>query len=394
MVSEIQPHLKAWLSTAINESAKQPVTLATAFAGLTVAASLVFMTLLISRYLSVFCEPALVSFGDVTRLLPTYAGLLAICTMGLVGLLALYGGAPILVRYLYKGSPQLPLARAYDWPNDKGSSRAPAAIAYVAAYLPLHFVSSYLALAYFAPDVFPTSVHLMLWAFVAGLSAPLLCLAFRWIAPAKGFWRDLGETLTFSILLSVFGAVWMGMVVALIGIPPVDAEGTALWSRLAQAGLVVLNLVGAHLLMTVASNHRGAKLMAFALFALVALIWAPGDQVITFNALRFTGAGGGVVTFYRDPKAAAPEESKPACLILTTGEYRIVWLVDDADRCARKKMLADFQALKAASPSDRQARLGIQRVLKSGFFVDQLPATHAPQRYQGIEKAFGGARRV
>lgn len=119
--------------------------------------------------------------------------------------------------------------------------------------------------------------------------------------------------------------------------------------------------------------------MAFVLFAVVALIWAPGDQVITFSVLPFTGAGGGVVTFYRDPKAAAPEATKAACLILTTGEYQIAWLVNDANRCARSKILDDFQTLRTASPSDRQAKLGKQRLLKSELFVDQLPATSAPR---------------
>lgn len=185
MFSKIWPPLKAWLSTAIDETAKQPIALMTGLIAAVVAANLAFMTLLINRYLSVFGQPGLVSFGDVTRLLPTYAGLLAICTVGLVVVLAFYGGAPILVRYLYKGSPQLPLARAYDWPNDKSSSRAPAAIAYIAAYAPLHLMSLYLALAYFAPDVVPTSGWSMAGGFVAGLAAPTIFLARKWIAPAK-----------------------------------------------------------------------------------------------------------------------------------------------------------------------------------------------------------------
>lgn len=194
----------------------------------------------------------------------------------------------------------------------------------------------------------------------------------------QGFRQDLFETLTFSVLLSAFVAVWTALVIGLIGIAPVDVETTPLAERVAQACLVVLNLVGVNVLMTVVSNHRGARLGAFALFAMIALVWAPGDRMITFNALRFTGAGGGIATFYRDPKAADPEAIKPACLILTTGDYRIVWLVEDANRCSHHAMLDDFQILKTARPKDRQAELGVQRVLKSEVFVDALPAPRAP----------------
>lgn len=370
--------VEAWFSTAISEAAKQPVALATGLTAFTVAANLASLTLSINRYLSVFGEPALLGFGDVTRLLPTQAVLLAVCIFGLVVLLAIYAGAPILVRHLYAGSSDLPLAEAYAWPNDKNSSRAPAAIAYCAAYAPLHILSAYVALAYYAPDVVATRALWLGASFIGGLAVPTFLVATKRIAPLHGLRKDLVRTLTFSTLLSAFGAAWMILLLTISGFPPVDPASTPLDERLAYAALVVANLVAVHLLMTVVSNRPVAKVAAFVLIAIGALIWAPGDQMITFNALRFTGAGGGAITFYRDPTASDPEALKPACLILTTGEYRIVWLVSDANQCSRRAMLDAFQTLRAASPSERQAKLSVQRVLKTEVFVDALPR---PERH-------------
>lgn len=362
--------LKAWLTTALAETAKKPGGVAAFLVTVLAAADLAVLILLVNRYLAVFGQPGLTSFGDVAPLLPTLAPLLAFCTLGLLVLIAVYVGAPLLVRHMFSGSPDHPLAPAYAWPNDKDSPRAPAAIAYLAAHGPMFIATAYIVAACFLPDRVAFSGWLFTGVFVAGLTLPLILVAFKAIKSPHDFWKTLGVTLTFSFLLSFLGAVWIIMVLALTGVLHNDPASAPWQWRLAQAAAVVIVVVAAHLTMTVVSNHRWGTVFAFLVIAFTALTWVPGDQVITLNALRFTGVGGGVVNFYRNPKAADPEALRAACLVLATGELRIVMLVDDADRCAGPAMLRDFQSLRAGSPSVQQKKLNDLRVLKSELFID------------------------
>jgi hypothetical protein len=373
MLAQLWSALKTWLSTALSEVAKKPGGLAAFLVTMLVATDLAFLILLINRYLAVFGQPGLIGFGNVAPLLPTLAPLLALCTLGLLGLIALYVGAPMLVRHLFSGSPDHPLAAAYAWPNDKDSPLAPAAIAYLAAHGPMFSVTAYIVAACFLPDRVPVSGWLFIGFVLAGLAVPLGLVVFKAINRPNSFWKTLGITLTFSFLLSCFSAVWIIMVLALTGVLHIDPAATSREWRLAQAAGVVIVVIAIHLTMTVLSNHRGGMVFAFLMIVLTALTWVPGDQLITFNALRITGVGGGVVNFYRNPKAADLETLKAACLVLATGDLRIVWLVDDADRCSGGAMLRDFQVLRAGSPKIRQAKLQGLRVLKSELFIDQFP---------------------
>ena len=86
------------METACSETAKKPGGPAAFLVTLLITADLALLILLLNRYLSVFGQPGLTGFGDVAPLLPTLAPLLAFAFFGILGLIALYVGSPMLVR--------------------------------------------------------------------------------------------------------------------------------------------------------------------------------------------------------------------------------------------------------------------------------------------------------
>lgn len=330
-------------------------------------------TLMINRYLMVFGQPSLGAFGD-----NLIVGLMQTVGLVLLFLILLLGSslaAPIFTRRFFAITDDDPgIADHLNTPffeprkHDEAASPLHPFLAYFAVNATFYVLAGLEIASPLFPDSAPDWRANVVTA-VALLASPLASLLFTWalVKPEAG---KRAKAYFLAALISIgfvmAGVSWMFCVLSLLD-PNLDlpAKGSVPHSAILMFGACLT-----HFVLAAASHWRGAALLLASFLLMIAMLFLPGDQIITFNALRLSGAGGGVVNFYLEPsRTTLGGRPRPACLILAAGGYRVVRLTDDAGDCSAARMSKLYNTLrKTEAPAEKQNLVcGIVQVPRQAF---------------------------
>jgi hypothetical protein len=360
-----------WLTRAGEEAAKRPLEVAASALAVTIAIGLASLHLMLNRYLMVFGQPGLSGFGQVANILPALAPVMALTTGGIILLIGLTVGSPIFTRYIFTGMDGHPLAEAFDWPNSD-TPRWPAMRAYLFAHAPLLALAVYASLAFLSPSL---HINVTCLAIVYGVAVLAPAAFAAWPNQPK-FGARLKNGVLAAIasgLLSFFGLVWLSLIWTMMT-PSSPSPQPMPWDARTWSVLIILLALMVHVMMTAFGAVPLARWAGLAAVAAFILVRVPGDQLLTFNALRLAGIGGGVANTYRD---VGSDQVKIACLILATSDLRIVQLAANPSACDDGASRRTFITLRDASSAKKQKLLSDIRVFKLERFIDRSskPAT-------------------
>ena len=354
-------------STVKAELSKKPVELAIFATAVTTTGVFAAVNLALSRYLAVFGQPGLIASVDgLSPALIRSLGFLFAVTLLLTSTMIT---APLFSRHLIRRAGGYPLAAGFDWPNVVDGPRWSSLIAYLVAHGPLVSLLGYYVLA----SLFPAQVNHQVWVIAAYLIGLIPSLLFVLFGRAKD---RKAETYVDAVLttsqLGLFAFSWFATVLVLFGDPSVAANGQFSWGAAAKLTSLCLAILAAHWFVTVISTHLWASLTFSLAVLLIVLVAVPGDLAITYNVLRLAGVGGGVPMTFRDPKAAPGTAPRTACLILSTGDLRVVKLAPKPADCDAVAMRRLFFKLRDEGAEARALDLAMVRVVKRETFVDVL----------------------
>ena len=248
-------------------------------------------TLMVNRYLKVFGQPSLGAFGD-----NLIVGLMQTVGLVLLFLILLLGSslaAPIFTRRFFAIADDDPgIARHLNTPffearrNDDAANHPRPLLAYFAANATFYVLAG----LEIASPLFPGNDRERLadaLTAAALLASPLASLLFTWIfvKPEAG---KRAKAYLLAVLISIgflMAAVsWMFCVLSLLD-PNLDlgAKGSVAHSAILMFGACLT-----HFVLASASHRRGAPQLLAAFVFMVAMLFLPGDQIITFNALRLS----------------------------------------------------------------------------------------------------------
>ncbi|WP_454762237.1 hypothetical protein [Caulobacter segnis] len=330
-------------------------------------------TLMVNRYLKVFGQPSLGAFGD-----NLIVGLMQTVGLVLLFLILLVGSslaAPIFTRHFFAITDDDPgIARHLNTPffearkDDDSASHSHPFLAYLAVNATFYVLAGLEIASPLFPDNAPEwRAHALTTG--ALLASPLASLLFTWILVkpkagkrAKAYF--LAALISIGFLMAAVS--WMFCVLSLLD-PNLDLRGNA---SVAHSAILMVGASLTHFVLTAASHRRGAPQLLAAFLFMIVMLFLPGDQIITFNALRLSGAGGGVVNFYPEPaRTTLGGPPRPACLILAAGGYRVVRLTDDAEDCSAARMAKLYNTLRETeAPAEKQKLVcGIVQLPRQAF---------------------------
>lgn len=326
--------------------------------------TLAAVALLLDRYLAVFCQPGLDSFSDGVAANLAFG--VGVALASFVALLAFWISSPMTARhfFLIEGRDN-PLAAGFGWPPSDAGPRFSIA-AYFAAYGPLYAMAAYyLGICLFLGGRDPGAWGLVA-AFGVGLLAPLIFVIFRAREDRSGpiYFKAVMTTLQ----LGWFGMLWFVYLLLLIGDPSSALAGGATFDGVMKVLLATAAVLGLHITLTAfGTTMKNAGILIFACLVLTLTI-APGDRIIVYNALRASGVGGGAPHLYYDDKN---KQLQLACIILSTGDSRIVLRAESPDQCDSAKMRKTFDKLLAAKTvRERLPELKSLRIVPKSAFLD------------------------
>lgn len=348
------------------ELGKKPIELAVFVAAAATTVTLAGMNLAISRYLTVFGHSGLIAAADGFS--PALIRSLGFLFVAILVLTTMMIAAPVFSRHLVGNVDDHPLAAGFDWPNKVEGHRLSNLQAYLVAHGPLVTLLIYYGLASLFPKPFNHQTGMTI-AYVVGLVPAGL---FVWMGEVRHrTWKDFVVTVLTAGQLGLLALSWFVAVLVLFGAPSASATSLSWTNAFGMIGLI-LAVLGAHWFLTVISAHAWAS-VTFGLAILVGVVVvAPGDLTITHNALRLAGVGGGVLKTYRDPRAKPDAPPKAACLILATGDMRVIKLAPTPADCDAAAMRDLFFKLRRDTAQERLRDLALVRVVKSQIFIDTL----------------------
>lgn len=328
-------------------------------------------TWMVNDYLKGFGQPGLGAFGDnlIIGILQA-AGLVFALLVALIGMIL---AAPLFTRFFFAHQ-----AKGLGFADHVNSPMLGAAkTASTNDFTPRP------VLAYFAANA-----SLVALAVIQGLQPYVKCLQHPpfWLAPSLLTLSPLGALL--MVLLTIKpanrsswasgAAMAIGFAFAMSAWSWVSSVDTLLTPNFSSDGatdpnrpaFILLVACGVHFALSAASHNRRATVVMIILAILSTLAFTPGSQMLIFNALRASNAGGGVVDYYPAPaRKTLGGPLKSACLILTAGEYRIVRLTDDPEDCSAVRMRFFYSQLRHA-PNEavrRQRACGVMPIRRDAF---------------------------
>lgn len=326
---------------------------------------------MVNDYLKGFGQPGLGAFGDnlIVGILQA-AGLVFALLLALIGVIL---AAPLFTRFFFAHQAQgLSFADHVNSPMLGSVRPAPTqnftprpVLAYFAANASLVGLAVLQALQPYVKCL----QHPPFWLVPALLTlsplSALLMVQFS-IKPAnRSSWASAAAmAIGFAFAMSAWS--WVSSVDSLLT-PNLSPDGAADPNRPA---LILIGACVVHFALSAASHNRRATVVMIILAILSTLAFTPGSQMLIFNALRASNAGGGVADYYPDPaRTTLGGPLKSACLILTAGEYRIVRLTDDPEDCSAERMRFFYSQLRHA-PSEairRQRACGVMPIRRDAF---------------------------
>lgn len=325
-----------------------------------------FMT---SRYLAAFGQPGLASLGDVAN----YSTAILPVVLLVMALIVGFAGLPVLPRWMALGNPDGAFIGAFGWLEPGHPDKLHGLKDYIVAHAPGLTVAGLLIASFLSPRNFAAPHQtLLIWLIPTGVG--LICLLAALLRfPAKGEKggvRRGAQTFVIFLYANFVLITWLVCLASVI-LATLTRQLDAPSTHARVASLVVAILVGLHLL---ASAARWEAAIFIVTIMGLALLATPGDRALTALALRYANLGGGLPTTYRPTgKDVAPVR---ACLVLATGDSRIVWVPkpeknNDAKPCEWKAFREHLATSPATAAADsRDAALAV-RVFKREDLYDK-----------------------
>lgn len=358
--------MNAWARLMLFEAAQKPIEAAALILVTLVGVGLAGMTLAISRYLLVFGEAGLIATTDGYA--PSLLRPLAFLFIAFLLLITAIVVAPLYTRLIIGKAKDNPLADAFNWPNQVDRPRLPSLFAYLAAHGPMITLLAYYGLAALKPSLLnPLGLVLMFGLGLAPAGLTVACGPREGRTPQRGF-----AALFTAAQLGVLAFYWFLSLFILLGDPAAALAPGPSWATGGQLAATLFCVLLAHWFLTVVGTQPRFGLLTGLLVTLMALLWKPGDQLITYNVLRMAGVGGGALKLYRDPSARPEAKPEAACLLLAAGDVQVLELTADPGRCDANVMRGRFLALRDASAADKARALVWLRVVRRERLLDPL----------------------